>query len=81
MYWADSDTAKVLCSDLDGSNVRDVISGGGGPRCIVLHLQDQKMYWNGIESCEIYRANLDGTQVETVVTGHGGPCGLALVID
>ena len=31
MYWADSDTDKVQCSNLDGSNVATVVTGHGGP--------------------------------------------------
>ena len=81
MYWADSETDKVQSSGLDGTDMRDVISGGGAPRCIVLHLEEQKMYWTGVGTHTIYRANLDGGCVETILAAYNHPCGLALVVD
>ena len=81
MYWADSDTDKVQSSTLDGSDVRDVVTDGGGPRCICLDVERGLMYWTGVGANSIYRASLDGSGHRTLVERYNHPCGLALVLE
>ena len=73
IYWADAGTDKIQRSNLDGSNVRDLITSLGRPTGITLDMSGGKVYWsvtnpNDIRN-SIQRSNLDGTNVETLVTG------------
>ncbi len=80
LYWSDWGTDKIQRADLDGSNVEDLISGGGlnGPDGLSLDLAGGRIYWADAGTNKIQRANLDGTGVEDLVTGLGIPYGLAL---
>ena len=77
MYWTDSDwrvseTPKIQRANLDGSNVRDLVTGVGQPIGIALDLAAGKMYWTGPNHRDgmqrILRANLDGTSIETLAS-------------
>ncbi|MCY3738599.1 MAG: T9SS type A sorting domain-containing protein [Gemmatimonadaceae bacterium] len=80
LYWSDWGTDKIQRSDLDGSNVEDVVSGAGlnGPDGLSLDLAGGRIYWADAGTNKIQRANLDGSGVEDLVTGLGIPYGLAL---
>ena len=80
LYWSDWGTDKIQRSDLDGSNVEDLVSGAGlnGPDGLSLDLSGGKIYWADAGTNKIQRANLDGSGVEDLVTGLGIPYGLAL---
>ena len=80
LYWSDWGTDKIRRSDLDGSNVEDVVTGGGldGPDGLSLDLAGGKIYWTDAGTNKIQRSNLDGTGAEDLVTGLGIPYGLAL---
>ncbi len=80
LYWSDWGTDKIQRSDLDGSNVEDLVSGAGlnGPDGLSLDLAGGKIYWADAGTNKIQRANLDGSGVEDLVTGLGIPYGLAL---
>lgn len=69
LYWTDSSADRIQRSNLDGSNVQTVISGGVGLGGLSLDTAAGKMYWvNGVVG-KIQRANLDGTAIEDLVTG------------
>ena len=80
LYWSDWGTDKIQRSDLDGSNVEDVVSGAGlnGPDGLSLDLAGGRIYWADAGTNKIQRANLDGSGVVDLVTGLGIPYGLAL---
>ena len=78
MYWTDHGTNKLQRANLDGTNVRDIVTGSGRPVGIALDLAGGKMYWTDRDRRHhtdpagrnsIHRANLDGTNVETLVLG------------
>ena len=81
LYWTDWGTGKIQRSDLDGSNVEDLVSGTGlnGPDGLALDVSGGKMYWTNVGTNKIQRADLDGSNVEDLVTsGLSVPYGLAL---
>ena len=79
MYWADAGADKIQRANLDGTNVRDLVTGFGQPVGIALDLASGKMYWtvtnrdrvgNPAEATNsIWRANLDGTNIEPLIAG------------
>ena len=79
LYWSDWGTDKIQRSDLDGSNVEDLVTTGlDGPDGLSLDLAGGKIYWADAGTNKIRRSNLDGTGAEDLVTGLGIPYGLAL---
>ncbi len=80
MYWLDRATDRIQRSDLDGSNVEDLVTSGlSGPKELALDVAGGKMYWTDNGTDKIQRANLDGSQVEDLVTvGLIGPAALEL---
>ncbi len=78
MYWVDLLQSKVQRSDLDGSNIEDLVTGVNTPSGISLDLTNSKMYFTAYLGNKIQRANLDGSNVEDLVTGLNGPLGITL---
>ncbi len=72
---------KVQSSRLDGSDVSDLVTGDGVPRCIAIHPNGHHMYWTGAKTDMMCRNNRDGPEIQTIFSGHGGPSGIALVVD
>jgi hypothetical protein len=73
IIWTDYDNAKIRRSDLNGSNVQDLITGVSMPRGLIIDQQAGYIYWAGYN--EISRASLDGTGVTSVILdldGMGG---------
>ena len=77
MYWTNRGEDKIQRSDLDGSNVEDIVTTGS-PRGLALDMVEGKIYWTDQGTRKIRRAELDGTEVEDLVTGLGNPVGLAV---
>ena len=78
VYWADRNPGKIRRANLDGTNVRDLVTGLGRPVGIALDLAGGKMYWTDRDNSnfrdpnartKILRANIDGSNIETLVTG------------
>ncbi len=82
IYWTDFTADKIQRSDLDGSNVEDLVATGlVNPYGLALDKAGGKMYWTDYGTDKIQRANLNGSQVEDLVTtGLITPGGLALDI-
>ena len=84
MYWTDWGTDKIQRSNLDGSDVEDLVTSGlVDPPDIALDVAGGKMYWTDYDLLggrhKIQRSNLDGSDVEDLVTsGLVGPNGIAL---
>ena len=75
MYWAAC--RGLQRSDLDGSNIEDIITGLRRPNRVALDAAGGKMYWT--HGCGgIQRANLDGSNFEDLVTGFSVTEGIAL---
>jgi len=67
MYWTDYNYGKIQRSNLDGTDVEDLVDlGYSGPKDIVLDVANGKMYWTEYFSERIRRANMDGTGVESL---------------
>lgn len=80
MYFSDSNVGKIWRSNLDGTNIEDLVTGLTSPWELVLDLQmDNKIYWTDWTGGTISRADLDGSNVETVITGLSGPRGIAVI--
>ena len=74
IYWDDIVTNKIQRSNLDGSDVEELVTTNlTGPRGLALDLIGDKVYWadpgtdSGIHAT-IERSNLDGTDRETLIT-------------
>ncbi|KAA3597653.1 MAG: T9SS C-terminal target domain-containing protein [Calditrichaeota bacterium] len=85
IYWVDEGTDKIQRSDLDGSNVEDLVTTGLSiPYGMVVDPTNSKMYWTDAGNRKIQRADLDGSNVEDLVTNASNGiifvCGLALDI-
>jgi hypothetical protein len=77
LYWTELATGKVQRSNLDGSNLEDVIVGLTAPSGIDIDLGTGFIYWNdlsqSLQTSQIQRAKLDGSHREVVVSGIGAP--------
>ena len=80
LYWTDFGTDKIQCSNLDGSEVEDLVTTGlRSPLGLALDMANGKLYWTDFGTDKIQRSNLDGSEVEDLVTtGLRSPRGLAL---
>ncbi len=79
LYWTDARTGRIQRAELDGSDIRTLVSGLGQPRDLALDRDGGRMYWTDYGSDKIQRANLDGSGVEDLVTeGLKEPFGIAL---
>jgi hypothetical protein len=75
LYWTGRD--KIQRSNLDGTNVEDLIVGDFFSEGLALDPDDGKMYWTDYHS-NIQRANLDGTNIEILHSRPDHTYGLAL---
>ena len=68
LYWTDAGLKKIRRSNLDGTDVEDLITEGtsnlGG---MALDVGQNKMYWTDVAEHGIFRANLDGSDIETLI--------------
>ena len=84
IYWVEQGSDKVRCANLDGSNVRDLVTTGlESPFDITLDMSGGTVYWTDWGTSKIQRANLNGTNIETLVSvsGPNAPEVIALNID
>jgi low density lipoprotein receptor-related protein 5/6 len=73
IYWADGAQGTIYGSDLDGTNVREIVTNIG-PWDIAVDPLAGRIYWTDRNRSGIYGANLDGTNVEEIVSiGRGAP--------
>ena len=69
IYYADFYGKRILRSNLDGTELENVITSGlWAPTNIVVDSSRRKVYW--IDQFEIYRANLDGTDIEMLLESY-----------
>jgi hypothetical protein len=74
IYWTNMGKASendgwVRRSNLDGSNIIDIVPAGGTftPKQIKIDEQNGKLYWSDREGMRVQRCNMDGSNIETVV--------------
>ena len=80
IYWTDAETGRIHRSNLDGSNIEDLVTRLDFPLGIALDVAGGKMYWTDAGTGRIHRSNLDGSNIEDLVTGLDFPLGIALDI-
>jgi len=66
IYWTDTGTGKIQRSDLDGSNVTDMIIGLSSPTNIAVDATGGRIYWTDTSDNTIMSARLDGTGIDTI---------------
>ena len=88
LYWTEygnhPSQNRIMCGDMDGSNVEQLFSGFRVPHGIATDPAGGKVYWteglfDTVNSGSIHRANLDGTGHEQIVDVAGQvPIGIAV---
>ena len=84
LYWVDEGTEKIQSSNLDGTEISDLVTGIHAPFGINLDVTGGKMYWTSGTTVEqgndkVQRSNLDGSEVETLFFTSGNALhGIAL---
>ena len=82
IYWSDWGTDRIQRSNLDGSEIEDLVATGlNEPYGLALDLGEGKIYWTDWGSDRIQRAHLDGSEIEDLVTGLNQPRGIALDLE
>ena len=76
VYWSNTTTDIIYCSNTDGTELQELITGENNPGYLCLDAVNDKFYWK--TSAIIRRANLDGTGIETVLTAGGAVVDLAV---
>ena len=67
MYWVDKRLDAIRRSNLDGTQIKNLLTGVEEPEDISLDLVAGKMYWMERGTNSIRRADLDGENVENLV--------------
>ena len=83
IYWTDNGTDKIQRSNLDGSNIEDLVMRPtlNAPVGIALDISGGKMYWVDETKDKIQRSDLDGSNIQDLITtGLDLPTGIALDI-
>ena len=85
MYWSNAATGKIQRSNLNGWNVKDIVTGLKYPHGIELDMRSRKIYWVNWDwetfTGKIQRANLDGSNVTDILTGLDRPSAIVLDLD
>ncbi len=79
IYWTEVDwttlTGKIRRAHLDGSQVKDIVTGLEAPKAIALDMLRRKVYWTDETTRKIQRADLTGRNVKDIVIGFTFPSG------
>ena len=71
LYWSDWGSQKIQSSNLDGTNITDLVTGLNSLKGdVALDLQNNKVYWID-RTGFLQKANLDGSNIQTIATGIG----------
>lgn len=68
VYFADLAGKKICSINIDGTGLKDLITGLAGPFDIVIDSGEGKLYWSDSSDGKIRKANMDGTAVEVIIT-------------
>ncbi len=71
VYWADQYFNRIQRSNVDGSNVENLVTGLQNPRSVAVDSVNGKIYWNEEIPESISRTNLDGSNLEVIVADAG----------
>ena len=63
IYFTERDKIKRM--NINGTDVKEILTGVGWVRDIALDMSNRKIYW--VTPPRIYRANLDGSKIEMIV--------------
>ena len=82
LYWADFTAKAIRRSNLNGSDIEEVLLPEFWPAGIALDMTNQRMYWSEFDKFgsagAIRRADLDGANVEDLVIENFRPGAMAL---
>ncbi len=81
IYWTDVGHNKIRRSNLDGSNLEELVTTGlDAPGSIVVEPTLGKMFWTdwAAATAHIKQANLDGSDPEIIIEGLSGPYGISV---
>ena len=67
MYWSKPRTGIIAKADMDGSNVKEIISGLISPAGIAVDFDSRRIFWVEWSGARIQSSNLDGTDVQLVL--------------
>ena len=67
-HWAGFETGKIQAADLDGSDIKEILTDLRRLGDIALDVVRDKIYWTESWEHTIQRANLDGSNVEDIVS-------------
>lgn len=83
VYWTDISASRIGSSNLDGTNVQNVVTSLSNLHGIAVHPTEGKLYWTRRTggSPGIFRANLNGSGSETIVESPTISDVLAIQID
>ena len=81
VYWTDPGRNHIQRANIDGSNLKNIVTGLGSPKSIALDGTGNKVYWTDTTSGLIQRANLDGTNIQNIITGLANPAAFALDVE
>lgn len=72
IYFVDRGANKIQRSDLDGSNIVDIVTSGMiESQGLKLDTINNKIIWIDADTDNIKRCNFDGSNIEVIVTGLG----------
>lgn len=66
IIWTDFNNSRIRRSNLDGTNIEDIVTGVSTPHGMQIDQTSGYIYWSGDQ--QIYRANLNGTGQTTILT-------------
>ena len=73
IYWSEwereTETGQIRRAHLDGSYVKDIVTGLKYPRDLAVDTLRRKVYWTDYGTSKIQRANLTGRNIENIVIG------------
>lgn len=79
IYWTEVDwkteTGKIRRAHLDGSHVKDIVTGLRAPTAMALDMLQRQVYWTDESTHKIQRADLTGRNVKDIVIGFKFPSG------
>lgn len=75
VFWTDSQTGKIQSSNLDGSDLQDIVTGVTDPRFISMIYEENNIFYFTMDE-KIMRVGEDGSNLETVLTGLSFPMGI-----
>jgi len=68
VFFADPAGKKICSINIDGTGLKDLITGLAYPFDIAIDSGEGKLYWSDSSDGKIRKANMDGTAVEVIIT-------------